>query len=595
MSALVLAARFLTAPAPGAAEAAVTRSHGAAPVFRARTPISSRTPGRPLPLLLLAALQAAAPSPGVVEGVAVDSLSGAPVAQAKVLVRFTKPPPGATSLSSANASGPETVTAEDGRFRLEPPGGATFRLIVEHEGYTPFGGDRNLFGPDPEPHYTVAPGERRTGIVIRLDAECSLSGRVIDEKSGHPIAGIDVRAFRVSTASSGARDFAPAGGATSGPAGAFALKGLAPGEYQIYTLASPAVEVKLSAAPSEPSFGYLPQFYPSAPDRQSALSFPILPGARLEGFEIKLARERLSSVSGRIRLDGDPQPVVLYAIQPLFGGDGARHGRLASLPGPGDFVIRNLPRGWIKLSAMTQRAGGQPRRLALQRLDLQGEDVEDLDLHLLPGVPVAVEIHSHGLKDGRADPLWTRHKPSLRVELSPLDRTHSSEDQPRRVAETGRAEFSDVFFEPLAFNLSGLPQGWVLRELLYNGQAVSEVLPSLNPGAISHTFTALVGPVANAISGRVKEGDRSAPGAQVAVVREGTPEETIRRLRFRRVRADADGSYTLATLAPGRYRVAALPAEASPDRVARVLLASADEKVEVPETGAVRLNLSLAR
>jgi hypothetical protein len=147
----------------------------------------------------------------------------------------------------------------------------------------------------------------------------------------------------------------------------------------------------------------------------------------------------------------------------------------------------------------------------------------------------------------------------------------------------------------LAFNLSGLPQGWVLRELLYNGQAVSEVLPSLHPGAISHTFTALVGPVANAISGRVKEGDRSAPGAQVAVVREGTPEETIRRLCFRRVRADADGSYTLATLAPGRYRVAALPAEASPDRVARVLLASADEKVEVPETGAVRLNLSLAR
>jgi hypothetical protein len=230
----------------------------------------------------------------------------------------------------------------------------------------------------------------------------------------------------------------------------------------------------------------------------------------------------------------------------------------------------------------------------MQRFELNGEDIEGVVLDLQRGVRVAVEVMSDGLKEGEGDPLWSQLKPEVTISFGPLDRVLFNEDLPRAAGPNGRLEFDNVFFEPLEFRMRGLPEGWVLRELIYNGQPMPEFI-SLNPAALSHTLTALVCPVSNSIFGTVKEGDRAAGQAKVAAVRFGTPDEMLRRNRFSRANADAQGNFTLAKLPPGQWRVVALPAGADWRQASSLLLMGAGDKVEIGKAGAVRVDLSLPR
>ena len=535
--------------------------------------------------LLFVALLQPAPKTGFVEGTVVDAVSGAPLAQATVNVRYEKAPDGSGRLTSQNERGNTAETGIDGRFRLGAVAGIPFHFAVTRKGYTSI---NERFGhEDPNP-YSLEPGREKTGVVIALQSESSLAGTVFDPEVQKPVEGITVRALRRAR-ESGNEYWAPTQQAKSGADGRYVIGALPPGEYRLFLTSNLAP--KLIPAPPEPSppvFDYPPVYYPGVADGPSALPVNLMPGASLGSLDVKISRRRLYSIRGEVKLDGSPTPVAFFSIAP-FGEDGQVHRRIGVLDAPGPFEILNLQEGPLKLSAVSTPAGGVLQALALHDTVLQS-DQDHVLLHLLPGTRASFAVSTYGLRDDAHDPLWTELKASCTVRFSPRARVRMGDDPAAKAGADGRGAVDNLFVEPVQVSVQGIPDGWLLRQVLYDGQPAEPYRVEMNPSAPEHLFRILLAPAANSISGGVREGSAAAAQALVLVVREPFDQDTIYS-RMKRATADGDGRFSFRTLHPGAWRILAVPAASSWQAANMLILSGAGEKVDVPESGSISIQL----
>lgn len=539
--------------------------------------------------LLLLALQPPAPleKPGVIEGVVIDSMTRTPIPNAEVRVRFTRPADGSRGMTAANTARPKTTAGLDGRFRLEVGHEIPFELRVRADGYV--AQNDNLFGPVGTT-YLVKSGETKSGIVLAVDRACSMSGRLTDAESGKPIAGLRVRSWRKVT-SDGEVFYLPGGEPVeTSEDGLYELKGLEPGEYLISV--EPSAQPKVRVPPEKPGprvKAYSAAWYPGGGDRDAALPVRLHPGARLDGLDMKLTASIPLVVRGRVRLDADPQPVTFLLAQPL-ASDSMRYSMLGERDTPGPFEITGLSPSHCVLYVFTRSKTRAERRSALASFVLADKDVEDLDLTLLPGVRVTGAVRSLGLEDGDADPLWIQLKPELKASLSPLKRVSTGLDRPVAVDAAGRFELEGVSFEPFRISLDGLPKGWVIREIRYNGQELPTTVFEPNPAAASHTLNISVSPVSNSIAGMVSDRGKPLAGAIVLCLPEPIDPADIRH-GMRRAKAGPDGRYSLDTLRPGTYRLAVVPPGGEVNKTLEAIKSGAGRKIEVSPTSHTTLDL----
>jgi hypothetical protein len=217
-------------------------------------------------------------------------------------------------------------------------------------------------------------------------------------------------------------------------------------------------------------------------------------------------------------------------------------------------------------------------------------DLENVRLQLLPGTHATFAISTYGLRDDEKDPLWTDLKADCMVLLTPRARTSWGSDPEGRAGADGRGALENVFVEPVRVSVRGIPEGWVLRELQYNGQPAEPHWVELNPAAPAHHFRVLLQRAPNAIQGAVRAGNTAAAGALVVAAREPFAKDTIM-FRQKRATADGGGRYALRTLEPGVWRVVAVETSESMQAAWRLLLAGAGEKAEITESGAISLSL----
>ncbi|MBI4891037.1 MAG: carboxypeptidase regulatory-like domain-containing protein [Acidobacteria bacterium] len=535
--------------------------------------------------LLLAALPQTAPKTGWVEGAVTDATTGAPLSQATVNVRYESAPDGSGQLTSRNERGNTAETGNDGRFRLEVVGGVAFHFAVKRKGYTSVGDE---FGyEDPNAHKVEA-GKEKTGVVVRLNPESALAGWVFDPELRKPVEGVRISAM--TRIRNGASEYwAPRGRTTTDADGRYSIGGLPPGEYRLFLVSNRAPKLVPAPEKKPPEVKDYPAlYYPGVEDARSALALNLLPGASLDGLDFKAARQRLYTIRGEVRMDGEPEPLTFFATQPM-GEDGGVVRPLGGLPGPGTFELQNLPPGPIKVSISNAKTALAQRKLALLTLSIDS-DLEGVRLQLLPGTQATFAISSYGLREGEKDPLWTELKAACTVELAPRARTSWGADAAGKTGTDGRGTLENVFIEPVQVSVRGIPAGWVLREAEYNGQPVEPSWVELNAAAPTHHFRLLLQRAPNAIQGAVRAGNAAAEGALVVAVREPFDKETLR-FRQKRATADGDGRYALRTLAPGAWRVLAVDASQPMQAAWRLLLAGEGEKVDVTESGAVSLEL----
>jgi len=537
---------------------------------------------------LVALLLQPAP-PSFIEGTVVDAASGAPLSQATLTVRYDKAPDGSNRLTSQNTIGNNTKTATDGRFRIEVLPGIPFHFAVTRDGYTSIG---ESFGhTDPNAH-TLQPGKDKTGVVVRLNPESSLAGLVYDPELQKPVPGITVRAM-LKTRSSGNIYWAPTQQGKTGADGRYRISGLAPGEYRLFFSSNLAPKA-VPAMPqrSAPVLDYPDLFFPGVADSPSAVAVNLMSGASLDSLDLKTTRKPLFSIRGEVIMDGPSESVALFSITP-FTDDGEAHRRLGVLPAPGPFEVLNLPAGPIKLSAASIPKDPAQRRMALVETTVF-EHIKDVRLQLMPGAQVTFAITSYGLKDGARDPLWNDLAAERRIEFGPRARTRMGEDPSAKAGPDGRGSIENVFVEPVMVSIRPIPEGWVLRLLLYNGQPVESYRVDMNPAAPEHHFQALLAPAPNSITGEVRVGSKPAPQAMVLAVREPFDKTSIL-FRSKRATAGDDGRYSLRTLIPGSWRILAVPASESWQRAQELILAGVGAKQDVPESGTVTLRLDAGR
>lgn len=185
---------------------------------------------------------------GRIEGVALDAESGLPLRDfgvsyearergGRMIVR-------GGPRSGALAPGEKVEVQDDeGRFALDGVPAGTWDVEASAPGY-----EKARAGA-----VTLEEGGQATGVEVRLRRGATLSGRVIEEGSGRPVADAEVSAepqggeprFRFGDDEEG--------GARTGPDGRFELTGLAPGAYSVSATHPDFAEASESAQVKGPS------------------------------------------------------------------------------------------------------------------------------------------------------------------------------------------------------------------------------------------------------------------------------------------------------------------------------------------------------
>ena len=165
---------------------------------------------------------------GRISGRLIDALSGDPVAGARVSLRSSGVDGGGliANLLAGETSLRTAETAEDGSFRFDELAEDTYQLEVDRAARG-LGASRVVYAPVAETLVDLGPDEEIDVGEIRLDPGVTLPGHVLGG-DGSPVAGARV----VATPKSG-RSASGSRTVTAGEDGAFELRGLGPGTWEI--------------------------------------------------------------------------------------------------------------------------------------------------------------------------------------------------------------------------------------------------------------------------------------------------------------------------------------------------------------------------
>jgi hypothetical protein len=301
------------------------------------------------------------------------------------------------------------MTTSDGRFVVRSLRRGEYQLEAVKPGYIAgWYGARRPFGPSLP--VTLAEGERRTDVVIRLWKHASISGMVVDE-AGEPLVDVHVIALR-RTFVAGRPRFEPVESGSTDDRGIYRIPGLQPGHYIVSVPTSNAAvplasaqqleemmaqslpalptpnrlhlammeigatpvggmtsmarmvgdQVQTLSGPTPPPFdgsklyAYPTLFYPNATTVEAATSFPVTAGQERTGIDLQLKPVPTARVSGMVIGPAD----MVGGVAVRLTRRGAQEGmKGVSSPGTvteatGRFTFIGVPAGDYVLRAAVQ-------------------------------------------------------------------------------------------------------------------------------------------------------------------------------------------------------------------------------------------------
>ena len=317
-----------------------------------------------LPFTLLL-LQAATTAPkGSVSGTVIDSVTGAPIRKARV---------GLSNTAEA------VITDASGTFRFDqvPPG---FRvLFASHPDYPP----RRVTSYG-RADVTLAPGEQRRGLDLKLSPAATVSGQITDE-DGDPIQNCAVLLFNTPNPNIATTDRNGGYVFTAVPAGRYSLEARCPAP----TL-QPRPYAPPGASTARHQFGYGFRYYPGKID--------VHPGQSLSAMNIRMIPQTVSTIdvrvtnlqaAGSLRLnafltpdDGGPPMIQDMHLGPV-------------MPRTGQARIDNVPSGRYVLRI---RASGSGTILLAKQPVVVEDDTTELAVSITAPMPLAGVITAKDLE-----------------------------------------------------------------------------------------------------------------------------------------------------------------------------------------------------
>jgi len=484
----------------------------------------------PLSVVLLA-ITTTAQNSIPIRGTVIDAGTHAPIPGAQV------------RLASYPASANILIADGAGKFEFQAPPGSKVSVSVSATGYSQSAVAR-----------TLQQGESQIQIQIALNRVVDLKGRLVDDQSGKPIAGLRVEVITRNGLEPANRTGLAGRAENSSPDGGFHFDDLFAGEYflRISSLPAPALQA-ISAKElagenrakalqsSDGELGYGIVIWPGGTADIPESSGITITSGTMDIGDIRLTRSTLHDVAGELISCDEGASLQVMLLRKR--GDGtARMATLDTECGAG-FRVLNLPEGSLTLAAIQ---GGPPRRFASMPIDARARGSLALNLARMVSVQMLLEVGGAFGRDFPADLTSTRFE--IQAESAPV-----RIDAPDKLSSS---EFEAHVFPGERYRLSAqLPPNYYVKQFSYSGVSSEDVTG----------FTAADAPLSTlriVLSNRAGILEARGPlGGQILLVREGASFAEAR-LSFKA--ATRDGKATFTNLRPGKYFVFMTPG-AAPD------------------------------
>lgn len=489
-------------------------------------------------LLLIAEGQASA----FISGRVTDQASGQPLPRLVV------------TLVAPDRSEKEAITDADGAYKFGalPPGkyavGAgpdEHRSTYLRQWYGEAMPAARFAGPQ-RATLELKSGEGRAGIDIALTRALGIEGRVSNPWD-EPMANVDVAVTRSDGLS------AEANPGYTDDLGAYRVYGLAPGRYRVCANVSDQSD---SVAPDGARL--VKTCYPAAVGDATAADVT-LTSEDASGIDIRVQRVGSYSVSGLVS-DAAGRPVDNAEIlaMPFDESDPSAYTRSRA----GAFVLQHLTPGRYLIKASVGGAlRGDPTvsapdsESAFAPVEVSGGDATGVSLTLAKAVGLAGRI----IFDGGPAPRGDRLRMTVQTQPDAEPLRFASRPPVAVVGDDLTFQLGGLYRLPVVIRIQGLPEGWVVRSVRYDGRDITLVPTDFASAAAR-------GPLEIALTNRVTRpsvrvtDDQGAPITGYGIV--AVPAERSQwRHGFMVIPGtpSADGVLKMGTLLPGDYVLAALP------------------------------------
>jgi hypothetical protein len=481
------------------------------------------------------------------------------------------------------------VSDENGRFAFTNLPADRYSLTVSKGGYltAEYGSRRPGQAGIPVP---VADGGRVSGLTLKLQRGCTLSGTVVDE-AGQPVPGVPVSALRyASSLFSGERTLQQVddAAAITDDRGMYRIYGLPPSDYLV-AAALPTLEssrtpadirqitdadiqraVQLARTPAGvlPAAGAQPRglppgstvdlvagYHPAAMSPADATTIALGPRDERTGIDVMVRLIATTRVDG-IASTADGKPVAnanVYIMNPppLPPGHAAVTMRTARTDRDGRFVFVGIPPGRYTIGTGTVDLG------VVTEVTIEGRQMT-LPLTFAPPVVMKARVVFEGAAQPPSDP-----KAVLPTFISSLESPAMLVGFPQTNPDsTFTFRFLPGSYRVIGFAGRRWPTqaatGWTLKSIVVDGVDVTDVRFDVKPGDALEavvTYTAL----RSEISGSVLDA-AGKPATQFTLVlysadrRYWIPQSR----RTQEVRAGSDGRFLFSNLPPGDYLISAV-------------------------------------
>jgi hypothetical protein len=517
-----------------------------------------------------------------IRGVVLEPGTNQPVVDAEIELSIQTPGP--VKINGGWKTDPSRKSGTDysGAFRLPLDKPGPYRVEAKKPGYSaPTDGGLNYR------EVTLTTESPVAEVKMYLAQPGRVTGLVVDEETGKPIAKLHLRAVRVN-ARMGGFELGGTAAITDGD-GQFAATGLAPGEYAVEIKAQGEQEKRvLTRLPGEDAAterDYEHTYWPGGHGADAALPVMVGSGATVHIGKLPVRKVPYYRVHVRIPISncqaGDTMQVT-ESIQ--TGRGGATIHPLASAPCGKEIFVTGFSPGSYRLILSVAGHALENRGTASVPFSIVDENIE-ITAPLMPGVAIDGVFLA---EDGTKLPDLTKTTIGLRA----VD--HLVSALPAPPTPDGKFRIEGVrLVEQMVF-ISGLGPGNYVREIRYNGAAVVGDIVTLQGGAMAHKLTIVIDDKPGTILGAVMSGDKPV-SRPVVIAKRWPPHNPMSPSGTVGARGDEAGQFRIGGLVPGDYHLIAVrsldPAtwnEAAADRAF-----AAAKKIEVGPNNVLNVTLEV--
>ena len=467
------------------------------------------------------------------DGKTVNSVTGEPVKWVNVTLMGGV---AATGGGRGGTIGSYTTTSNgEGTFAMKnlPPGRYSIRA------------ERSGFSGTSARMTTLTPGQRMTGLEVKMQPQAVIAGRVLDEH-GEPVARATVMAMSYSYMQGG-KQLSPRSSATTNDLGEYRAFGLAPGHY--YIAATYRSNVSLSSTSEDrsaappPEEAYTTTYYPGTTDTQSAAQVEAPPGAEVENINLQLAKLPAVRVRGNVvNQSGGALPVVQVSMTRTGDSNSYAMVSLGASAIQGQFEFRAVTSGRYILSAIYFE--GQKQLQGRQVVDVGSTNVENVTITLGTGFDVPGRV--------RVDGQTAVALQTLSLLLLPADTITGGSAHSAKLDTEGNFVIYGVWPGRYLLSVSS-PANYYLKSQRLGSEDALETPLDLTGGA-GGALSIVLGIGAGEVSGTVTSEDGTPVANSMVVL---IPDSGKRRelQQFYRMATAQAGAYKLTGVPPGRYKL----------------------------------------